>query len=167
LNIKLLLISFSTACLGLSFLTSCVSKYPPLKHIEPLSGKCEDYADFSVAIIKQRDQGFSKRATVNIASFSAGSQVNRELLYATYKPIFEIIYADYLIKAPAIKATGRVICKYQLTKTWPLLASEEYKLVAEIVRLCQDANFAEVDMGECILARARGKPDPELEKPPE
>ena len=110
-------------------MTGCVSRYPPLKHVKPLSGKCEDYAEFAVAIIKQRDQGFSKRATINIASFSAGSQVNRELLYAEYKPIFEIVYADYQISTPAIRATGRVICDNQLTKTWPLLINEDFKQV--------------------------------------
>jgi hypothetical protein len=163
---KYILILLFAVCPGLISLSGCVSRYTPLKHVKPLSGKCDDYAEFSVAIIKQRDQGFTKRATINIASFSVGNSVNRDMLYRKYKPIFEIVYADYQIRTPAIRATGRVLCDHQLTKSWSLLINENYKQVAEIVRLCQDANFAEVDMSRCILARAQGKPDPDLEKPP-
>lgn len=158
---QILIILLSLACL-----TSCVSRYMPLKHVRPLSGECHDYAQFSVSIIKQRDQGFSKRATINIASFSVGSEENRALLYEKYKPIFEIVYADYQIKSEGIQAAGEVICSHQLTGLWAPLVNEDYKAAAKVVRLCQSANFAEVDMRNCILARALGKPDPELEQPP-
>jgi len=144
----------------------CVARFPPLKHVRPLSGNCDDYAQFSVSIIKQRDQGFSKRATINIAGFSVGNEENRKLLFAEYKPIFEIVYADYQIRSSGIRAAGRVFCEHKLTTSWLPLVNENYKDAAEIVRLCQGANDAEVDMALCILARARGKPDPELEKPP-
>lgn len=152
--------------LCLTSLSGCVSRYPPLDPVRPLSGDCNDYAQFSVSIIKQRDQGFSKRATINIAGFSVGDQANRDLLYAEYKPIFEIVYADYMIKSSGIRAAGRVFCEHQLRKSWLPLVTERYKVAAEIIRLCQNANDAESDMELCILARAKGKPSPELEKPP-
>jgi hypothetical protein len=159
-------IVFICLLVSLVSLSACVSRYQPLDRIRPLSGSCDDYAKFSVSIIKQRDQGFSKRASINIAAFSVGSEENRELLYTEYKPIFEIVYADYQIRPVGIRAAGRVLCDHQLTLSWLPLLNENYKNVAEVVRLCQDANDAEVDMAQCILARARGKPDPELEKPP-
>ena len=134
--------------------------------MHPLSGDCDDYAQFSVAIMKQRDQGFSKRATINIAAFSVGSEANRKLLFTKYKSIFEIIYADYQIKASGIRAAGKVFCEHNLTSSWAPLVNENYNDAAEVVRLCERANDAEVDMALCILARAQGKPDPELEKPP-
>lgn len=150
----------------MSSISGCVSRYRPLDLVRPLSGDCNDYAQFSVSIIKQRDQGFSKRATVNIAGFSVGDEEKRKLLYAEYKPIFEIVYADYMIEAPGIRAAGRVFCEHELKKSWLPLVTEHYKTAADIIRLCQDANDAESDMELCILARAKGKPDPELEKPP-
>ena len=152
--------------LWMTSMAGCVSRYTPLEHVRPLSGSCDDFAQFSVSIIKQRDQGFSKRATINIAGFSVGNEKSRELLYVEYKPIFEIVHADYMIRPQGIRAAGRVLCEHQLTKSWLPLVNEQYKAVAEVVRMCQNANDAEVDMQLCILARAQGKPDPELEKPP-
>lgn len=153
--------------LGLFVTAGCVARYPPLDHVHPLSKSCNDYARFAVSIIKQREQGFSKRATVNIAGFSVGnSEEQRAMLYARYKPIFEIIYADYHIYEEGIRAAGLAICEQQLTKNWSLLVEEDYKAAADVIHLCQDANASEVDMKNCILARASGKPDPELERPP-
>lgn len=163
---RTLLLSSGFILLWMISLAGCVSRYTPLELVRPLSGDCDDYAKFSVSIIKQRDQGFSKRATINIAAFSVGSEENRALLYAKYKPIFEIVYADYQINHVGIRAAGRIFCSHQLTKSWLPLVNEEYKKVAEVVHLCQYANAAEVDMQNCILARALGKPDPELERPP-
>jgi len=147
-------------------LSGCVSRYVPLDLVRPLSGDCDDYAQFSVSIIKQRDLGFSKRATISIAAFSVGDEAKSDLLYAKYKPIFEIVYADYQINDLGIRAAGKIFCAHQLTKSWLPLVNEEYQIVADVVRLCQYANAAEIDMQNCILARALGKPDPELERPP-
>ena len=63
---------------------ACVSRYKPLKKVRPLSGSCEDYVLFSDSLTKQRDQGFSKRATINISGFSVGSEANKQLLYQEY-----------------------------------------------------------------------------------
>ena len=147
-------------------LTACVSEYPPLKQIHPLSGSCDDYAEFSVSIIKQRDQGFTKRATISITEYSVGNEHNRQLLYNTYKPIFEIVYADYQIRTTAIRAAGRVFCRHQLANSWSPLVKEQYKKVAAVIRHCQNTNDAEVDMAECILASSKEKPATDLEKPP-
>ncbi|MGD8926394.1 MAG: hypothetical protein PVG20_06075 [Thioalkalispiraceae bacterium] len=119
-----------------------------------------------MSIIKQRDQGFTKRATISITEYSVGNEHNRELLYKEYKPIFEIVYADYQIKTAGIRAAGRVFCDHQLMKSWSPLVNEQYKKVAAVIRHCQNNNDAEVDMAECILASSQAKPDPDLEKPP-
>jgi len=144
----------------------CVSQYPPLEYVHPLSAKCDDYAQFSVSILKQRDQGFSKRAAISIAGFSVSSEEDRKLLLAKYMQIFEIVYADYQIRSSGIRAAGKVFCDHDLMKSWLLLVNENYTAVAEIIRLCQKQNDAEVDMSLCILAVARGTPNSELEKPP-
>jgi len=109
-----------------------------------------------VAILKQRDQGFTKRATVSIAGFSVGSEENRKTLYKEYKPMIEVIFADYLIKTMSARATGRTVCKHKLAQSWDLLINEQYKEVAGIVRVCQRDNDAEVDIEECLLTQVKG-----------
>lgn len=150
----------------ISSLTGCVSRYTPLVPARPLSDDCNDYARFSVSILKRRDQGLSKQAAINLSGLSVGREKDRELLYAKYKPIFEIAYADFLITSSGIRAAGKVFCVHNLTTSWLPLMNENYKNVAEVVHLCQRENDAEVDMEICILAKAQARLAPKLEKPP-
>lgn len=144
--------------------SGCVSRYTPLKKINPLSGDCEDYAEFSVAILRQRDQGFTKRATISITGYSVGDEDVRKVLYHRYQPMFGILFADYLINDMTARAAGRTICRHQLAESWSLLINQDYHNAAEIVRDCQKANFSEVDIGKCLLTQIKG--DDNLEAPP-
>ena len=153
--------------LSMTVMSGCVGRYRPLNHIYPLSGKCSDYERFSEAILKHREQGFTKRATTNFAVLYVDGEKKREQLLEKYRPIVEIIYTEYLIDAEGIRATARTICEHQLRSTWPALANEDYKTVADVAYQCQLVNQAETDIRDCILARARGIHDPELEEPPE
>ena len=128
-----------------------------MKKIRPLSGECEDYILFSDSLTKQRDQGFSKRATINIAGFSVGSVENKELLYKAYKPIIETIYANYLVSVSAVKVFAKVQCEHDLEKNWELLASEKYKEVANIIRFCRRHNESDENMEKCLIFSMQGK----------
>ncbi len=150
----------------MSSLSGCVSRYTPLEPLRPLSGGCNDYARFSVSILERRDQGLSKRAAINFLGFSVTGEKNRELLNVKYKAIFEIAYADFLITKPGIRAAGKVFCVHKLTTSWLALINGNYNNVAEIVHRCQRENDAEVDMEDCILAKAQARPARKLEKPP-
>ena len=136
---------------------ACVSRYTPLKKIRPLSGSCEDYIRFSDSLTKQREQGLSKRATINIAGFSVGSEENKKLLYELYKPIIEIIYANFLVSVDSVKVFAGVQCEHQLDKSWVLLATGQYRAVAKIIRFCRKDNHSDEFMALCILDAAKGR----------
>jgi hypothetical protein len=153
--------------LSMTVMAGCVSRYRPLNHIHPLSGKCDDFERFSEAILKHRDQGFTKRATTNFTVLYVDNEKKRQQLLEKYRPIIEIVYAEYLINAAGIRATARATCEHQLLTAWPALANEDYRSVADTAYQCQLANLAETDIRRCVLARARGIHDPELERPPE
>jgi len=156
--------------LALSFilsLSACVSRYTPLERIRPLSGQCEDYILFSDSLTKQRDQGFSKRATINISGFSVGGVQNKELLYKTYKPIIETIYANYLLSVSAVKIFAKVQCEHDLEKNWDLLAQEKYKEVADVIRACRRYNEEDDNVEKCLILSMQGKSYKEPLGPPE
>jgi len=132
-------------------LVACVSRIRPLKKIRPLSGLCEDYILFSDSLTKQRDLGFSKRATISLAGFSVANEANRAVLLETYKPIIEIIYADFFLSVDAVTVFAKVQCENKLNKNWELLANRRYKDVAKTVRFCRIDNHSNVYMERCIL----------------
>jgi len=148
-------------------LSACVSRYKPLKKIRPLSGDCEDYILFSDSLTKQRDQGFSKRATINISGFSVGSEANKELLYQRYKPIIEMIYANYLLSVSAVKIFAKVQCEHDMARNWELLAKEKYKQASDIIRSCRKYNEADENMEKCLILSMQGKSFKEPLAPPE
>jgi len=148
-------------------LTSCVSRYTPLERIRPLSGTCKDYILFSVSLTKQRDQGFTKRATINISGYAVGSKANKELLYDVYKPIIETIFADYLLSVSAIKIFAKVQCEHDMQKNWPLLAQEHYKQVANVIRICRKQNIENDNMEKCLIFSMQGKTFKEPLWPPD
>lgn len=149
----------------MSVVLGCVSKYPPLKPVQPLSGNCEDYADFSLAILKQRDQGFTKRAATSIAGFAVNGESKRRYLYQLYKPVIEIVFADYQVKDKGIHAAGKILCEHKLTESWPLLINQQYSDAAKIVVSCQNSNYSEVDIENCLLTMIKGGYN--LDLPPE
>ena len=159
-------IYFLTLSILLS-LSACVSRYKPLKKIRPLSGECEDYILFSDSLTKQRDQGFSKRATINIAGFSVGGEQNKELLYKEYKPIIETIYENYLLSVSAVKIFAKVQCEHDLEKNWDLLANEHYKEVADVIRACRRHNETDENVEKCLILSMQGKSYKEPLGPPE
>ncbi len=146
---------------------ACVSRYKPLKTIRPLSGDCEDYILFSDSLTKQRDQGFSKRATINISGFSVGSQTNKELLYKEYKPIIETIYANYLLSVSAVKVFAKVQCEHDMEKNWDILAKGQYKQAADVIRACRRHNETDENMEKCLISSMQGKSFKQPLEPPE
>lgn len=67
--------------IAISGLSACVSRDDPVERVNPLSGDCADYAAFSRALAVQRDNGFTKRATMNIAAYSVANERHREILF--------------------------------------------------------------------------------------
>ncbi len=121
---------------------------------------------FSVSLTKQRDQGFSKRATINISGFSVGSDANKKLLYQQYKPIIETIYANYLLSVNAVKIFAKVQCEHDLEKNWDLLANEQYKKVADVIRACRRYNELDEIVEKCLILSMQGKNFNEPLEPP-
>ncbi len=148
-------------------LSACVSRYKPLKTIKPLSGLCEDYILFSVSLTKQRDHGFSKRATINISGFSVGSEANKELLYQLYKPVIETIYANFLLSVSAVKVFAKVQCEHNMEQNWPLLVNGLYKQAANVIRTCRYHNELDENMEKCLILSMQGKSFREPPGPPE
>jgi len=148
-------------------LSSCVTRYTPLERIRPLSGKCKDYILFSDSLTKQRDQGFTKRATINISGYAVGSKANKELLYQMYKPIIETIFADYLLSVSAIKIFAKVQCEHDMEKNWPLLAQGQYKQAASVIRTCRKKTNDDENMEKCLIFSMQGKSFTESVWPPE
>lgn len=138
-------------------LSACVTRYKPLERIYPLSGNCKDYILFSDSLTKQRDLGFSKRATINISGFSVGSKANKEELYREYKPVIEIIYANYLLSVSAVKVFAKVQCERDMEKNWPLLAQGLYKQVSDEIRTCRKNNNSDEYMEQCLILIMQGK----------
>jgi len=168
MNWKRRIIKDSIIILTLSLiLTSCVSRYTPLERIRPLSGTCKDYILFSDSLTKQRDQGFTKRATINISGYAVGSKANKELLYNVYKPIIETIFADYLLSISAVKIFAKVQCEHDMEKNWPLLAQEHYRQVAKVIRTCRKQNIEDDNMEKCLILSMQGKTFKEPVWPPD
>ena len=137
-----------------------------MTQIYPLSGKCEDYILFSDSLTKQRDLGFSKRATINLAGFSVGSKANKEILYREYKPIIETIYANYLLSVSAVIVFAKVQCERDMEKNWPLLALGQYKQVASVIRACRKDNNSDEYMEKCLILAMQGKRFKDFDRPP-
>ena len=105
-------------CLSLALLSACVSRYVRVDDVHPLSDKCKDYAAFSRALAKQRDSGFTKGATMSMASYSVGNERDRKILYERYQTIADILYEDLLIDPDSATLMGKIICEQRQRQSW-------------------------------------------------
>ena len=150
----------------LALLSACVSRYDPVDDVHPLSDECKDYAAFSRALAKQRDNGFTKRATMSMAGYSAGNEQDRQRLYARYQTVADILFADRLIDPDSAKVLGKVICEQKQANTWRPLKSGEIPQVAAMVRTCRADNITLVEMESCLLDSLKSDWHPDLATPP-
>lgn len=136
--------------------TACVSRYTPLKPLHPLSGLCEDYAEFSVVLLKQRDQGFSKQASMNIAIYSTGGEQNRAAMTRLYRPVLEILYAEFLLNSTATWASAKLFCEQKLLQSWSPLVNGHYQQAAAVIFACQRHATSETEIETCLQQAIQG-----------
>ena len=136
-----------------SLLPACVSRYDRVDDVHPLSSECKDYAAFSKALAKQRDNGFSKRATMSMAGDSVGNMQDREILQQRYQTISDIVFAERLIDPDTAKVMGKIICEQKQQATWHELQDDDIPAVTAMIRTCRQNNITLVEVEACIIDR--------------
>jgi hypothetical protein len=150
----------------LALLPACVSRYDRVDDVYPLSDECKDYSAFSRALAKQRDNGFTKRATMSMAGYSVANAEDRKVLYERYQTVADILFEDLLIDPDSAKVIGKVICEQKQQHTWQPIKSNDIPEVAAMVRSCRKVNITLVEMETCIVDRLNNYWRPDLATPP-
>ena len=150
----------------LALLPACVSRYDRVDDVHPLSDECKDFSAFSRALAKQRDNGFTKRATMSMAGYSAGNAQDRKILFERYQTVADILFEDHLIDPDSAKVIGKVICEQKQRQTWQPLKSDDIPQVAAMVRSCRKANITLVEMEDCLVANLKDYWHDDLATPP-
>lgn len=151
---------------SLAILTACVSRYDRVDDVHPLSSECKDYAAFSKALAKQRDNGFTRRATMSMAGYSVGNKQNRETLYERYQTITDMIFEDYMIDPDSAKVMGKIICEQRQAGTWQIPVDADIPEMASRLRYCRAYNAALVDVEQCMVSRLQQYWQRDLAMPP-
>jgi hypothetical protein len=150
----------------LALLSACVSRYDRVDDVHPLSDECKDYAAFSKAIAKQRDNGFTKRATMSMFSASVGNRHDSDIIYERYQTITDIAYEDLLINPDSIKVMGKIICEQRQAGTWHPLQPDDIRPVTVMLRACRKTSLTPVEMEDCIIAYLQVYWTKDLSAPP-
>lgn len=132
-------------------LSACVSRYDPVPKIDPLSGECEDFAGFSRALAVQRDNGFTKKATMNIAAYSIASERHREILYQRYSMMLDLIYADRFVDPDSIRIMGSVVCEQQQRGRWREPQERDLPALAGFIKLCRKNTLSIPETEHCLV----------------
>lgn len=150
----------------LAVLTACVSRYDRVDDVHPLSSECKDYAAFSKALAKQRDNGFTRRATMSMAGYSVGSQQNRETLHRRYQTIADMVFEDYMIDPDSAKVMGKIICEQTQAGIWREPADDDISEMSGILRLCRTQSYTLVETEQCMTERMQQYWQRDLTTPP-
>ena len=137
----------------ISGLSACVSRYDPVEKVNPLSGDCQDYAAFSRALAVQRDNGFTKRATMNIAAYSIAGERHREILYTQYKVMLDLIFADRFVEPDSIKVMGNVVCEQRQRGEWKEPQDHDLPALGGFIKTCRNENLSIPEMETCIVTQ--------------
>jgi hypothetical protein len=147
-------------------LSACVSRYDRVDDVHPLSDECKDYAAFSKAIAKQRDNGFTKRATMSMFSASSGNRHDSDIIYERYQTITDIAYEDLLINPESIKVMGKIICEQRQAGSWHPLQPDDIQPVTVMIRSCRKTSLNPTEMEACIIANLQAYWGKDLTAPP-